>query len=244
MATEREMLIKKYNERKQMQAHIQTLKLSQFGLFQGIEQSEEEMLKRSGCLRLACYDRNQTVLHSGQHADEIGLVLTGSLYIERTDFWGNRSILSSVEPGQFFAETYVLTQDPMLVDVTTAKPAELLFMEWNHLRSSLHSKIAGISKIMENLLQISVQKNLLLSQRIFCTTPKTVRGRLLVYLSGQAELAGSNRFEIPFDRQGLADYLNLDRSALSKELGRMRDEGILRFHKNQFELEKRALAGE
>ena len=91
-------------------------------------------------------------------------------------------------------------------------------------------------KFIRNLLQISLRKNLALSQRIFCTTPKTIRGRLLVYLSNQAAKAGSNHFKIPFDRQGLADYLNVDRSALSKELGKMRDEGILTTRKNAFTL--------
>ena len=92
------------------------------------------------------------------------------------------------------------------------------------------------SILSRTLLQISLRKNLALSQRIFCTTPKTIRGRLLVYLSNQAAKAGSNYFKIPFDRQGLADYLNVDRSALSKELGKMRDEGILTTWKNEFTL--------
>lgn len=89
---------------------------------------------------------------------------------------------------------------------------------------------------MQNILYISVQKNLILSRRIFCTTPKTVRSRLFIYLSTEAAKSKSTTFQIPFDRQGLADYLNLDRSALSKELGKMRDEGILEFHKNKFVL--------
>ena len=83
-----------------------------------------------------------------------------------------------------------------------------------------------------------MRKNLGLSRRIFCTTPKTVRGRLLTYLSGQAVQAGSKTFDLPFNRQQLADYLNLDRSALSKELGRMRDEGLLEFEKNHFVLKE------
>ena len=91
-------------------------------------------------------------------------------------------------------------------------------------------------KIMQNLLRISIYKNLILSNRIFCTTPKTIRGRLLIYLSSQASKAESTVFQISFNRQELADYLNLDRSALSKELGKMRDEGLLEFRKSQFVL--------
>ena len=91
-------------------------------------------------------------------------------------------------------------------------------------------------KLLRNLLTVSMRKNLSLSQRIFCTTPKTVRGRLLTYFSAQAARSGSLQFEIPFNRQQLADYLNLDRSALSKELCKMRDEGLLTFEKNRFAL--------
>ena len=93
-------------------------------------------------------------------------------------------------------------------------------------------------KLLRNLLTVSMRKNLSLSQRIFCTTPKTVRGRLLTYFSAQAARSGSLQFEIPFNRQQLADYLNLDRSALSKELCKMRDEGLLTFEKNRFALNK------
>lgn len=96
------------------------------------------------------------------------------------------------------------------------------------------SRAAAADAIMQNLFAICVRKNLILSNRIFCTTPKTVRGRLLVYLSSESAKAGSTSFTIPFDRQGMADYLNLDRSALSKELGRMKKDGILDFKKNHF----------
>ena len=113
---------------------------------------------------------------------------------------------------------------------------DILFWNLDILVHTPHPASTWQPKFIRNLLQISLRKNLALSQRIFCTTPKTIRGRLLVYLSNQAAKAGSNYFKIPFDRQGLADYLNVDRSALSKELGKMRDEGILTTRKNAFTL--------
>ena len=91
-------------------------------------------------------------------------------------------------------------------------------------------------KMLKNLLLISTKKNRNLSNRIFCTTSKTVRGRLAAFFSEQATKAGSNTFDIPFNRQQMADYLNLDRSALSKELGKMREEGLLTFRKNHFSI--------
>ena len=91
---------------------------------------------------------------------------------------------------------------------------------------------------LRRLLAVSMRKNFSLSQRIFCTTPKTVRGRLLTYFSAQAARCGRMAFEVPFNRQQMADYLNLDRSALSKELCKMRDEGLLEFDKNRFVLKQ------
>ena len=160
----------------------------------------------------------------------------GSVNIENIDLWGNKSILSHVPAGQVFAETYAFCGEPMMVDVVAAEETEVLFLNMDVLIHTPHPDSEWQPVLVQNLLNISLHKNLALSERIFCTSPKTVRGRLLLYLSNQAAKAGSKSFRIPFDRQGLADYLNLDRSALSKELGKMRDEGILETTKNEFTL--------
>lgn len=88
-----------------------------------------------------------------------------------------------------------------------------------------------------NLLENSMRKNIVLSERIFCTAPKTIRGRLLLFLSSCSKKAKSSSFQIPFNRQQLADHLNLDRSALSKELGKMKRDGLIDFYKNTFKLQ-------
>lgn len=204
-------------------------------LFQGVTPEELEAMQAAACTRQKRFAKREIILHMGEPTRELGLVLSGSVHIEAVDLWGNKSLLSSIGVGQVFAETYALCREPLMVDAVAAEDCEVLFLNAAALsgETAAHSWQA---KLSHNLLVISMQKNLALSQRIFCTTPKTVRGRLLTYLSGQAVRAGSLRFEIPFNRQQLADYLNLDRSALSKELGRMRDEGILEFEKNRFSL--------
>ena len=130
--------------------------------------------------------------------------------------------------------TYALCGDVMMVDAVAAEECEVLFVNISAFSDGAPDTVH--EKLLRNLLTVSMRKNLSLSQRIFCTTPKTVRGRLLTYFSAQAARSGSLQFEIPFNRQQLADYLNLDRSALSKELCRMRDEGLLQFEKNHFVL--------
>lgn len=185
-------------------------------------------------MRSQFFEKNQTVFHAGDRICEVGIVQTGNVHIEMIDLWGNKSILSSIAPGQIFAETYAICRKPLLVDVTAAAPCEILFLNLEFLARSFSEPGSCRDAIMQNLFAICVRKNLILSNRIFCTTPKTVRGRLLVYLSSESAKASSTSFTIPFDRQGMADYLNLDRSALSKELGRMKKDGILDFKKNHF----------
>ncbi len=209
------------------------MKKNQSILFQGITDNEWVHMENCGCMRTHHFSKNTIIFHTGEYIHEIGIVLNGSVNIENIDLWGNKSILSNISSCQVFAESYALCQEPMMVNAVTAETSDILFLNIM-LLTKLQGKESWSDKIMKNILYISVQKNLTLSRRIFCTTPKTIRSRLFMYLSTQSAKAGSTSFRIPFDRQGLADYLNLDRSALSKELGKMRDEGILDFHKNKF----------
>ena len=205
-------------------------------LFHGISETGRTALVSSGWLRTCSFEKNQTIYHMGDRVSELGIVLSGSVFVENTDLWGNRSILSKITPGQVFAETYAFCREPMMVNVTAAEASTVLFFNLRNLDQTADGDDAWLSQLRSNMLRISMQKNLTLSNRIFCTTPKTIRERVLVYLAAQSTKTGADTFTIPFDRQGLADYLNLDRSALSKELGKMQKEGILEFHKNKFTL--------
>ncbi len=200
-------------------------------LFRGLTPAEWDALAQSGQLRTKTFSRHEIIFHAGSRIHEVGVVLRGSVHIENLDLWGTKTILSSIPAGQVFAETYAFCGDAMLVDAVAAEDCEVLFV---NAAAFSGGSSAGQDKLLHNLLAVSMRKNLSLSQRIFCTTPKTVRGRLLTYFSAQTAACGRLEFDIPFNRQQLADYLNLDRSALSKELCRMRDEGLLQFEKNHF----------
>lgn len=200
-------------------------------LFRGLTPAEWDALAQSGQLRTKTFSRHEIIFHAGSRIHEVGVVLRGSVHIENLDLWGTKTILSSIPAGQVFAETYAFCGDAMLVDAVAAEDCEVRFV---NAAAFSGGSSAGQDKLLHNLLAVSMRKNLSLSQRIFCTTPKTVRGRLLTYFSAQTAACGRLEFDIPFNRQQLADYLNLDRSALSKELCRMRDEGLLQFEKNHF----------
>ena len=213
--------------------------LSKSILFRGI--TEEELKEMSGCLGAyeKSYQKGQIVYRMGDTVDAIGIVLTGSVMIENDDIWGNKSILDHVGPGQIFAETYACVPgEPLMVNVVASEKSEILFLNISKVITTCCKTCTSHSKLIRNLLAISSQKNLNLSRRIFYTSSKSIRGRLLSYLSHQAMKEGSYQFTIPFNRQQLADYLGVDRSAMSNELSKMRTEGILTYEKNQFVLKE------
>jgi len=181
------------------------------------------------------YEKGETLLTAGAITERMGLVLEGSVTIESNDAWGNRTIISHVGKGQVFAETYALLEnEPMLVDVTASENCRILFLRSGRIQSLNSSLEPWAMKYITNLLTISMHKNLILSGRSFHTAPKTIRGRVMAYLNSVSLQKHSREFDIPFDRQQLADYLNLERSALSKELGKMQKDGLVFCRKNHF----------
>ena len=205
------------------------------------EMSEKEI--RDALTRLTSFEKKYRkgsfVFRAGSTTAYLGLVLQGSVTIENNDLWGNRTILNHAGPGEFFAETYgFLGTQPLLVDVVANESSRILFLQIGALRNMLSRNETWVTKLTLNLLGISMQKNLMLSGRSFQTAPKTIRGRVMAYLDSLATAKGRQEFDIPFDRQQMADYLNVERTALSKELGKMKQEGLIGFRKNHFVLRR------
>lgn len=183
------------------------------------------------------FKKGATILHAGDVTDKLGLVVEGSVTIESDDVWGNRTILSKVEMGQFFAETYsLLPGEPLLVNVVANENCHILFLRIGSLERLQNNMDRWMIKFVSNLLIVSTHKNLMLSSRSFHTAPKTIRGRVMTYLNSVSMQKHTREFNIPFDRQQLADYLNLDRTALSKELGKMKRDGLIDYYKNSFKI--------
>ncbi len=209
--------------------------LEKTALFRGMETDEiREMLK---CLSAEQkhYLKGAVVYHAGDMVQFLGIVLSGRVQIENNDPWGNTSVLDSVEPGMAFAETYAcIHEEPLMVNVIAAEASEILFLNARQLLYPCQNGCERHQKMIRNLLQVSAQKNLNLSRRIFHTSSKSIRGRILSYLSFQAAREGSHEFTIPFNRQQLADYLSVDRSALSNELSKMQKDGLLTVSRSHF----------
>ena len=205
-------------------------------LFRGMDEDEIRDCLRALSARTKGYKKDALILRAGEKADRMGVVLQGSVTVETNDVWGSCTILSHVGAGGFFAETYAYLQDAvMLVDVAANADCEVLFLRIGELQNA-PADCGWRAKLISNLLSVSMHKNLTLAGRSFHTAPKSIRGRVLAYLNTLSIQKQSTEFDIPFDRQQLADYLNVERTALSKELGRMQAEGLIRVRRNHFVL--------
>lgn len=211
--------------------------LSKTLLFQGA--SPDEIKSMLNCLgaEMRTFSKGDVISQAGTPAKAMGLVLSGSVSIESDDVWGNRSILDSIGPGEVFAETYACVPDePLMVSAVAVEKSVVLLLNAAKLLRTCPQACAHHVALIRNLLSISARKNINLSRRIFHTSSKTIRGRLLSYLSFQSVRCGSKDFEIPFDRQQLADYLSVDRSAMSAELGKMQRDGLIGVNRKHFHL--------
>lgn len=212
------------------------LSLSKTKLFNQISTRNIEHVLQCLKFHVKSFRKGEHIFSIGDQIHEIGLVVSGLVLIENNDLWGNRSILAAIEKGHIFAESYAFVNERLNVTVIAAEDTEVLFLNAQAIITMCSKACYFHTQLIQNLLSISSSNNIRLSERILNTSSKTIRGRLITYFSQQAHKNGSNTFKILLNRQELADYLNVDRSALSNELGKMRDENILSFYKNEFQL--------
>lgn len=201
------------------------------------EIASEDLLPLLGCLgaSVGVYTKHEPIFSAGDAAISLGIVLSGAVQITRIDYSGNRSIMAQVEPAQLFGESFACAEaEAIPVDVVAAADSEILFLPVRRITSACSHACSFHSRIIFNLMKIIAVKNLAFHQKIEITSKRTTREKLLAYLFFEAKKNNSNRFSIPYDRQALADYLCVDRSGLSAEIGKLRREGILRADKNRF----------
>lgn len=206
-------------------------------LFRGVERQELSSLL--GCLqaRVITAEKGAPVFLEGDAAGFIGLVLEGAVQIVRDDYYGTRSIISHAEPGELFAETYACSSiDTMPVSGYAPVRSEIMFFSCRKMLTVCSNACRFHNQLVKNLLQVVAEKNVNLSQKIQFMSQKTTRQKLMAYLLDQAKRAGSPEFTIPFDRQALADFLGVERSAMSAELSKLRKDGILNTQGSHFTL--------
>lgn len=209
-------------------------------LFSGIPNGEIPSMLQCLGAEQKNFKKGAEIYHAGDAVQAMGLMLSGSVNVENNDIWGNKSILDHIGAGQIFAETYAcIPGEALMVSIVAVETAEILFLYTNRLLNTCKNACSHHNKLIQNLLTITAQKNLNLSRHILHTSSKTIRGRLLSYLSYQAGQQGNCQFTISFNRQQLADYLGVDRSSLSNELSKMQKDGLLTVNKNHFCLKEK-----
>ena len=211
--------------------------LKSCSLFQGI--TSEEMLALFSCLGgiSGRYSKGQTILREGDPGRWIGVVLAGRVQIRRTDYFGSRSILMALEPGQIFGESFACAESPALpVEAVATEQSEILLLDCHRMLKSCSSACSFHNQMIFNLMKGMAAKNLAMNQKLELLSKRTTREKLMTYLLMQAKARNSSRFTIPFDRQELADYLGVERSGLSAEIGKLQREGVLETNRSSFQL--------
>ena len=183
------------------------------------------------------FDKRYTIIAEGSPAKYIGIVLSGSVSVEQTDIYGNRSILSVAGPSHIFGEAFACADvDAVPVSVVANEDSLIMFINIERILVTCSNNCPFHNKLIRNLMHDLAQKALMFHRKIDVISRRTTREKLLSYLNYEARRQGSGSFDIPFDRQGLADYLEVDRSGLSLEISKLRKEGILESRKNHFTL--------
>lgn len=218
-----------------MKKYIPVLKRTK--LFSGV--GEEDIASLLSCLgaRKKEYKKGEYILREGEHISDIFILVEGKIHIQKDDYWGNRSILSVISLGEMFGEGYAAPESGALLnDVVAVEDSSVIFFDVKRILTTCSSACRFHNMIVQNMFFVVSDKNRKLVQKLGHMSGRTTRAKLISYLSEEAKRQGSSAFTVPFNRQQLADYLCVDRSAMSNELCKMRDEGMIKFEKSRFEL--------
>lgn len=204
-------------------------------IFRGIPADAlERMLP---CLQITVrqYARDKYILQSGDRAEAVGLLLRGSVLIVQEDFWGNRNLIAQVAPQELFAEAFACSDGrPLNTGIVAQEDCTVAWLKVSHIMGVCKNACAHHFLLIRNLVGALADKNLFYNEKLTHMAQRTTREKLLSYLSSEALKRGSTDFDIPYDRQQLADYLSVERSAMSAELSKLRREGLLQCHRNHF----------
>ena len=208
-------------------------------LFKGVgEQDLEAMLSCLGATERK-YNKNDIILLAGTKVTSVGILVEGNAQITREDAEGNRAILSELMKADLFAEAYVAADSAEVpVTVIATSDCRIVWIPFSKIIGTCSSACGFHRTLVQNMMQVIAVKNIMMNEKMRILSCKTTKEKLMTYLSDYSERIGKSRFKIPFTRNELADYLSVDRSAMSRELSRLQAAGFLNYHKNEFELKK------
>ena len=213
------------------------MQIADAAIFKGIDPADiQAMLPCLKCTERT-YERGELILRAGEPAQRIGVLLSGRLHIEIADAWGSVTVLESINPGEPFAVAYACGKDGIMdVDVVVDEKSMVAMLDAAHAMHACPKQCTCHATLVRNLLVSMASKNVALNRRAMATAPKSVREKILAYLSLQQKLHGQREFTIPFTQEKLAAYLGIDRSTLSAELSALRAKGVIQYRGKHFEL--------
>ncbi len=206
-------------------------------LFEGVETNDFSAVL--GCIqaRQQQFKKNEIILREGETAKNIGIVLSGTVRLEQTDYHGNRNILTTVVPSELFGESFAFAgMAQMPITVIATEDCEILLLDCRKLTEVCSNACTFHHQMILNLLKIIATKNIFLNQKAEIMSKRTTREKLMTYLFSETKKHGKSSFTIPFDRQALADYLAVDRSGLSAEISKLREEGLIESNRSHFRI--------
>lgn len=206
-------------------------------LFDGIR--PEDRIAMLGCIGyyIATFRKGDVVAFEAEKIKHVGVVLTGSVDMVKEDIWGNKTMLVRIRKNEVFGETFACGSDNLsVVTFVVSEDAQILFMSFHRVMHSCTMACQFHHKLIENMLSIIANKNRDLMRKVEVVSKRTIREKLLTYLSIQALTQESRYFDIPLGRVELAEYLCVDRSALTRELAKMKEDGLIDYDKNCFRI--------
>lgn len=211
--------------------------LSHCPLFRGIEPSELSGMLACLGAKTVFYAKGQTIFCEGEKASHLGIVLSGAVQVIREDYYGNRSIVAQLGQTQLFGESFACAGVSSLpVSVTAVEECQIMLIDCKRIVTTCSSACSFHNQVVLNLLRTTATKNLMFNQKLEILSKRTTRDKLMAFLMLQAKQHDSNSFTIPYNRQALADYLGVDRSAMAAEISKLRKDGIIECTKSHFVL--------
>ena len=206
-------------------------------LFQGLDMEEiNEVLQRFHGL-IKHFPKSDYIYLAGDCVENLCVVLEGTVQMIKEDIWGEKAIIANLGAGSVFAENFLgRLGDRSVVSYFVASDSEVLMLPLGRMLFDSNTNSKASQRLMCNIVSILADNNTRLIEKTEILCKKTLRSKILAYLEQEARNNGSHRFTIPFNRTDLANYLDADRSALTRELARMREEGLIDYNKNTFEL--------
>lgn len=206
-------------------------------LFKGIQSDELEMMLRCIGYHIGTCEKGSIISFEQEEIRQIGIILSGVVEMIKEDFWGNKTVLVRMEKGEMFGETFACGADSRsIVSFAVSEKAKILFLSFHKVMNTCTMTCKFHHRLVENMVEIIAKKNRELMYKIDILSKKTLREKIMAYLSLQAQSTDSGYFEIPLGRVEMAEYICADRSALTRELTKMKKEGLIDFEKNCFRI--------